>query len=342
VSGTVAAETIASPAGQDGKSGGSWRSRWTVRIGLPALYLLLTAVAIDRIGLPYSQDWIFVWIVGLMLVVSVADTERTLLRLVRDWVPIIAVLLAYDLLRGIADGNFLPTHYRPPIEVDKVLGLGQIPTVRLQDALYTPGHLHLWDYAAFGFWFSHYFATLLVAVCVWLFAYRYFHRFAACIVVLAAMGLITYVLFPAAPPWLAGNHGYIPDTFRITHAAVNDLPVPKAGALFQKGTAWGNDVAAVPSLHAAYTMLIALFLWPRVSARWRPLLVAYPVCMGLSLVYLGEHYVIDILLGWVYAAAAIYVVDWVAERRGRRQVPEAASKRPAPEALPKPRAEPAG
>ena len=147
-----------------------------------------------------------------------------------------------------------------------------MPTIRLQDALYTPGHLHFWDYAAFSFWFSHFFATLLVAVGIWLYRYQWFHRFAACIVVLAAMGLVTYVIFPAAPPWLAGDHGYIDHTYRITHAVVNNLPVPKAGAMFQKGTDWGNDVAAVPSLHAGYTMLICLFLWPRLE----PALAAAP------------------------------------------------------------------
>ena len=191
-------------------------------------------------------------------------------------------------------------------------------TGRLQDALYTPGHLHFWDYAAFGFWFSHFFVTLLVGVAIWLYRYEWFHRFAACVVALAAMGLVTYVLFPAAPPWLAADHGDRHETHRITHAVVNNLPVPKAGALFQKGTDWGNDVAAVPSLHAAYTMLVCLFLWPRVGGRWRPLLVAYPIGMGLSLVYLGEHYLIDILLGWVYAAVAVYAVNWGFARWGRR------------------------
>src|SRR6266480_3267007 len=291
-----------------------WRSHWAVRFGVPALYLLGTAIAIDRIGLPYSQDWIFVWIVGLMVAVSLADGQHSLRRLVKDWLPIIVALLAYDLLRGIADGKLLPIHWQPPVSADKILGLGQVPTIRLQDAVYTPGHLHFWDYAAFGFWFSHFFATLLVAVAIWLYAYRWFPRFAACIVVLAAMGLITYVLFPAAPPWLAGDHGYLAHTYRINHAVVNNLPVPKAGALFQKGTDWGNDVAAVPSLHAASTMLIAIFLWPRLSRRWRPLLVLYPLGMAFSLVYLGEHYLIDILLGWAYAAAAVYLVDWAAER----------------------------
>ena len=315
---TAVAQGTAPESAEERHPSGGWRSHWAVRVGLPAIYLLATAVAIDRVGLPYSQDWIFVWIVGLMLAFSVGAGQHSARRLVKDWLPIILVLLAYDLLRGIADGNFLAPHFRPPADVDKVLGLGQVPTERLQDAVYTPGHLHLWDYAAFGFWFSHFFATLLVGACIWLFAYRWFHRFAACIVVLAVLGLITYVLFPAAPPWLAGQHGTIPHVFRINHAVVNHLPVPKAGAMFQQGTNWANDVAAVPSLHAAYTMLIALFLWPRLNHRWRPLLAAYPIGMGLSLVYLGEHYLIDILLGWGYAAATILIVNWGAERLADR------------------------
>jgi membrane-associated phospholipid phosphatase len=318
MSSTAAAQVGAADSSEKGRNS-RWRSHWVVRVGVPLIYLLGTAIAIDRLGLPYSQDWIFLWIVGLMVAFSLADGQHSMRRLVRDWLPIIVALLAYDLLRGIADGKLFPIHWQPPVTADKILGLGQVPTVRFQDAIYTAGHLHFWDYAAFGFWFSHFFATLLVGVAIWLYRYQWFHRFAACIVALAAMGLVTYVLFPAAPPWLAADHGYIDHVYRINHAVVNHLPVPKASAMFQKGTDWGNDVAAVPSLHAAYTMLICLFLWPRVDRRWRPLLVAYPIGMGLSLIYLGEHYLIDILLGWIYAAVAVFAVNWGFERWGERR-----------------------
>jgi len=327
---------------REGKANRSWRSHWIVRVGAPALYLLGTAVAIDRVGLPYSQDWILLWIVGLMLAFSVGDGQHSVRRLIKDWLPIIVVLLAYDLLRGIADGNLFAVHWEPPIQADEVLGLGQVPPVRLQDALYTPGHLHFWDYAAFSFWFSHFFATVLVGVAIWLYRYQWFHRFAACVVVLAAMGLVTYVLFPAAPPWLAGQNDYLPDVYRINHAVVNQLPVPKAGAMFQQGTAWANDVAAVPSLHAAYTMLICLFLWPRVNRGWRPLLSAYPIGMGISLIYLGEHYLVDILLGWAYAAGAIYLVNWGFERWGKRAAKPAANPAVKMPAKPGRPVEPAG
>ena len=325
MSSTAVAEASVGPATErERESHRGWRSHWVARFALPAIYLLGTAAAIDRIGLPYSQDWIFVWIVGLMLAFSIGDGQHSIRRLIKDWLPIIVALLAYDLLRGVADGNLFAIHWGSPVHADKVLGLGQVPTIRLQDALYAPGHLDFWDYAAFSFWFSHFIATLLVAVGIWLYAYRWFHRFAACIVVLAAMGLITYVIFPAAPPWLAADHDYLPHTYRITHAVVNNLPVPKAGAMFQSGTDWGNDVAAVPSLHAGYTMLICHVLWPRLGRRWRPLLVAYPIGMALSLMYLGEHYLIDILLGWAYAAITVYAVDRGAEwLRKRREEPVA-------------------
>src|SRR4051794_3406215 len=329
MSSTTAAQAGAAATSQEeGNGNRNWRSRWAVRFGVPALYLLGTAVAVDRIGLPYSQDWIFLWIVGLMLALSVGDGQHSVRRLIKDWLPIIAALLAYDLLRGVADGHAFPIHWEAPIHVDKALGLGQVPTIRLQDALYTAGHLHFWDYLAFGFWFSHFFATMLVGVAIWLYRYQWFHRFAACVVVLAALGLITYVLFPPAPPWLAGQHDFLSHTYRINHAVVNNLPVPKAGAMFQQGTEWGNDVAAVPSLHAAYTMLICLFLWPRVDRRWRPLLIAYPIGMGLSLIYLGEHYLIDILLGWVYAGITIYLVNWGFERWARRPGKQVEAERP--------------
>jgi membrane-associated phospholipid phosphatase len=67
-------------------------------------------------------------------------------------------------------------------------------------------------------------------------------------------------------------------------------------------------------------MLICLFFWKNASFRKRILLVAYPICMAFSLVYTGEHFVIDIFMGWLYAAATVYfgskLLDrWEARRR---------------------------
>ena len=87
--------------------------------------------------------------------------------------------------------------------------------------------------------------------------------------------------------------------------------------LFDEGQATVNLVAAVPSLHSAFTMLIALFLWPRVPRPVRPLLVLYPLAMGLTLMATGEHYFFDVLVGWIYAGSVMGAWAWWERRRQR-------------------------
>jgi membrane-associated phospholipid phosphatase len=95
--------------------------------------------------------------------------------------------------------------------------------------------------------------------------------------------------------------------------------LPSFSRVVQHGQAFSNPVAAIPSLHAGFTLLIMLSLWK--SARWwgRIPLAAYPLLMGFTLVYFAEHYVVDILAGWVYALGAYAAVQWYAARRARRR-----------------------
>ena len=86
----------------------------------------------------------------------------------------------------------------------------------------------------------------------------------------------------------------------------------QADTIIGNGRHLANPYAAIPSLHAGWSLLVVITLWPFVSRAWRPLLVAYPLAMGLTLVYTGEHYVIDILLGWLYVYGVV-----VLERRTR-------------------------
>jgi membrane-associated phospholipid phosphatase len=130
------------------------------------------------------------------------------------------------------------------------------------------------------------------------------------------MGFATFALFPAAPPWLASREGELEATTRLIGPITGHIPFIQVSfeGLYERGSEYSNPVAAVPSLHAAYTLLFVLFLWR--SARWaRPLLAAYPPAMAFALVYTAEHYVVDILLGWAYTLAAVWAVSHVAKAR---------------------------
>src|SRR5205807_508037 len=62
---------------------------------------------------------------------------------------------------------------------------------------------------------------------------------------------------------------------------------------------WVDAVAAVPSLHAAFPFMMTLLFWHR-GWKWRIPFGLYALAMGTALVYTGEHYAADVLLGYVH------------------------------------------
>jgi hypothetical protein len=60
-------------------------------------------------------------------------------------------------------------------------------------------------------------------------------------------------------------------------------------------------------------LFVVLFFLTATRRRWWPLLLAYPLAMTFTLVYSGEHYVIDVLVGWAYVGLTFLVVG-LAER----------------------------
>jgi membrane-associated phospholipid phosphatase len=83
-----------------------------------------------------------------------------------------------------------------------------------------------------------------------------------------------------------------------------------------------NPVAAMPSLHSAFALLVVAFFFNRVRKRWLPLLIAYPIAMATTLAYTGEHYIVDALVGWAYVGLVFLFVGlgelWWQDRRERQ------------------------
>jgi hypothetical protein len=297
--------------------------RTLIRYAGPAAFVGGSLAVIALQGIPTAKDRLFAWLLLGLIAFSLPDARRRLPRILLEWSPFIGFLLVYDLLRGVADSVFT-AHVYPQLHVDEWLFGGVAPTVWLQQRYWHgEGHLHAWDYAAWGVYLTHFFGTLVVAACLWLWAHDRYWRFATMVAALAALGFATYVLFPAVPPWLASERGALDPTTRVIPIVWSHIPIEHFSTAFEKGRAYANDVAAVPSLHAAYSLLISLYLW-RIAPRWaRPLLVAYPLAMAAALVYTAEHYVSDCLLGWLYAVVAFVAVDRAfdhfAERRTRAE-----------------------
>jgi hypothetical protein len=233
---------------------------------------------------------------------------------VRDFLPFIVLVLLYEEARGLAHVLHPHPFYEPMLTLDRWLGFGEIPTIRLQGWLWH-GHLEWYDHALSLLDRLHFIVPPTLLLLIWLERREVFYRCAATLVAVSVVGAATFLAFPAAPPWLAAKHGLLPHVARIGYIEGGNSPVGTSKSWIEAHIL-ANPVAAVPSLHAAYALLVLLFAYA-----WRGRLglwfaAPYTLGMWFTVVYLGDHYVVDILIGAAYALAG-----WILVPRLFRQGP---------------------
>jgi membrane-associated phospholipid phosphatase len=258
-------------------------------------------------ALLYTGNWPTPDQIGLALFAFAILMARPLAFL-RDWAPFVLLILSYEALRGNADGLVANVHIGFPITMDKAMFGGTLPTVWLQDKLWDPNNITWYDYVAAFMHPMHFLVPLAVAFVFWMRSQRLYWRFVASYLLLTYSGFVTYVLYPMAPPWYAGDIGRIPHVDTILGEVLwrNSVSHP---LVFVYDHFNPNPVAAMPSLHAAFPVLIFLICL-KLNPRWGWLSIFYPLLMDFAVVYMGEHYVTDCIAGTVYGAAAFYIC-WV-------------------------------
>jgi membrane-associated phospholipid phosphatase len=276
-------------------------------------------------GLPVDTLLIFVWLLAAAVCWNIGKPLRHHIGWFRDWGPILGLLLVYNISRGFADNAGKP-HVTEMISVDKFLFGGHVPTAWLQQHFYDRHHVHWWDVAVSFIYMSHFVLSLALAIVLWLNRRALWAAFMRRWFVLTALGLVTYFLYPAAPPWYASFHGVLHEPInRISTRGWSAIGLSGTGSLLNNAQELSNPVAAMPSLHAASALLIALFLIGVLRKKWRFLFLLYPLSMALTLVYSGEHYVTDVLVGWAYVGITWFGVSaaerWWRIRRARVAAP---------------------
>jgi hypothetical protein len=303
---------------------------------LVVAYRTLTA------GLAFNRELLLLYIATGLIVSSIGRRHK-MLAVVRDWLPFALVLLLYDLSRGATQLLGASTLWQFQPDADRWLFSGIVPTTWLQERIKMP-QPPWWEVITSTTYMSFFILPYVVAGLLWLRNRSDWAAFVRRFVALSFAALVVYVVLPAAPPWAAarctaanvaggpanprcmfrtpagvpnggllgpmhtsqpGAHQYVE---RISTRGWGTLHLQSARALVDSGQASVNLVAAIPSLHAALSAMIAAFLWRRVTTWWRPLLAAYVLAMAFALVYSAEHFVVDILLGWALAAIVLFVL----------------------------------
>jgi membrane-associated phospholipid phosphatase len=205
-----------------------------------------------------------------------------------------AYVAHYEMPNDDPDDLLARVRVEYPIKIDRAIGLGETPTVRLQRALGRPGQIRALDTLLAAVHWSWFFFPHGSLVYVLLFHREKFGRSAALMAATFDVGVVVYWLVPTAPPWWAGRGAGKQPVRRI---------MVEAGEEFW-GDAWeplydslgGNPFAAMPSLHFGTSVAAAHVLGDtgRVAGvlGW-----VYALTLGFALVYLGEHYVVDLAAG---------------------------------------------
>ena len=320
-----------------------------VRVAAIVGWTIALAYHVVTRGMPVDLPRVLLWTVSAAVVFSIG--RRAFWTVVMDFVPLAVLLLAWLYLRGAATSFGRPTLWTPQITFDKTVFFGVVPTVWLQShwQYATP---QWWDVPIAICYVSFFIMPCTIAAVLWLRNRTDYWRWIGRYITLNFLAFAVFVLAPSAPPWAAarcdaaqlathpanprcihhwagythggllGSHpsthpGVSPYVHRIAIRGLAEVHLRLAQRLIEKGAAAANLVAAAPSLHAGATMLMAIFMWRRVRAAWRPVLVMYPLFMGFTLVYSGEHYVFDIVVGWLFAVLVSIGAAWLESYRTR-------------------------
>lgn len=301
-----------------------WRRK---RLPLIALFVAAVIALFLYLNIPLTLEWV------VLILCVAAILSGVGLLFIKDWGAFILVLFAWQITAPLAKQLPFPWHVTEPIAADRFLFGGHVPALWLQLHMYHPGVLEPWDVLAAVMYMLHFVTPLLAGFVLWLTNRELFHKYSLAFVLVAIAGYITWIVYPMAPPWIASEH--------LRHVGHIYLRSP-GGTVYLPGVRnlfdvfarhWYNayngnitigflhghvdQIAAMPSEHAAFPMLFFLFL-RRQFGKPAYLLLIYLAALTFSIMYLGQHYFVDAVAGYLYAAGAYACAVYLLPRLYRR------------------------
>src|SRR3990167_1591553 len=271
------------------------KNRLASTIGIAGV-IVLTVFFILEPSFP-TPDKLLIFLIFLFMIVNQT------VDLVKHVLPFTAVILVYEAFRGIADNLNTHVNYTLAPNADKFL-LDNLPTKYLQDWLWT-GHTQWYDIALYIPYLLFFIMPFALAILIWKTREVFYWRAVTMYGLVFFAAFLTFLLFPAAPPWLAAQEQIIEPVTRISSYVWSSLGIQDFPSVYNAISP--NAVAAIPSLHAAASTLFAILIFKLYGRKWGALAVVYPLLIYFGTVYEGEHYVFDLMVGAAYAVIAYLI-----------------------------------
>jgi membrane-associated phospholipid phosphatase len=239
--------------------------------------------------------------VFLILLIYAAYSNKTW-KFLKDWLPFLLVFASYEAMNSIVGAISNRNLSGGPYNLDLKFFGGFVPTLILQQNIRLP----ILDWVGAFFYAAYFFLPTIFGYIVWRKDGKAYWKYTVALGILTYSALVTFLVYPVAPPWLNSTLTAQGVT-RVLITSVDKYigaPVYKMAYDFLGP----NLYAAFPSMHSALPWLVFLFAFKVWGKKALPVL-AFPVGIWFSAIYLGEHYVADVLGGIAYATVAFLVVE---------------------------------
>lgn len=286
-----------------------------VVVGVAVLAVLVDAFT----AIPHS--WIVVAWAVLAAAIAVVPRVASLTM------PVIAyagVWIGFNMMRAWADGTpWADQRLGFVAWLERSLFGGTLPSAVMQEQAFD--RVPNWyDYGWAAVYLSFFIVPHLVAILLLWWCRSLFWRYVLALAVLFALALAGFFALPTAPPWLvtevvpAADFAHI---VRVAPIAATHLGLPvqlyhqglRGSVVVSQVRIEPNPMAAMPSIHFAATALLLFPAW-HLHRRLGLLALVYTLLMGAALVYLGEHYILDLIVGGLFAAISWIVAARVLDR----------------------------
>lgn len=266
---------------------------------VPMAYVGILVVVYLRYGLIFQMELGIASLIALPPVAYFAKSKEFL----KNSAFFVSVLLTYETLNGVTGSMVNSSSVVSLAGLDKaIFGINLTAAVQTTFESATVTAISTFFYGL------HIFLILIALVLFWFTSKVIYRGYTYSMILTSYLALLTFVLIPTAPPWFVGSaQNLLSEGYKLMPSSFSEL---------QKAllSVESDKFAAFPSLHAAYATLFAVY-----TVKLNPKLgyVSVPILCGIcfSILYLGQHYMLDLVGGVGYALLAYFVVEWFFTKR---------------------------
>jgi membrane-associated phospholipid phosphatase len=262
---------------------------WTI----PLVYLATLLVAFLRFDLLFQFE---LGAVALAVIPPVAYFGKSR-EFMKNSALVVGVLLTYEALQGLTGRFVSPSAIVSLSGIDKaIFGFNVNAMVQTEFASAAVTVISTFFYGL------HIFLVVIALVLFWFTSKRLYKGYTYSIVITSYLALATFVLVPTAPPWFSGvAQNLLPAGNHMLPSFVTSLQQALLSIESDK-------FAAFPSLHAAYVTLFSIYLF-RLKPRYGYMSLFLVFGVFFATVYLGQHYIVDLIGGVLYSLVGVWAVD---------------------------------